>query len=181
VCLIALILLALGLAKAYTVRFRQDVNQLVAWSEDPAVTQDKVHKNLALHRWSDHHLYQLTEIMKDLIGQNLVAGPEAVVTLTPGQFHLYPGGSSSVMYIGVGRGQEGLPGRIKQHQFLLRPRPRRHPRCPALRAVRLGGDLQDRDRYTARSRITAGLLEPKSEELTPPRPEHATPGCHGGC
>lgn len=49
----------------------------------------------------------------------LPAQPGVYVFLTPGHFHLYPGGSSSVMYIGVGRGREGLRGRMKQHQSCL--------------------------------------------------------------
>lgn len=51
--------------------------------------------------------------------KTLPAQPGVYVFLTPGQFHHYPGGSSSVMYIGVGRGREGLRGRLLQHQSCL--------------------------------------------------------------
>lgn len=37
------------------------------------------------------------------------------IFVTPGRFHSYPGGASTVMYIGKAGGREGLRGRLKQH------------------------------------------------------------------
>lgn len=39
--------------------------------------------------------------------------------VTPGHFHAYPGGASSIMYIGKGAGRSGIRGRIKQHVHCL--------------------------------------------------------------
>ncbi|MBB5977269.1 hypothetical protein [Kribbella solani] len=39
--------------------------------------------------------------------------------VTPGHFYAYPGGASSIRYIGKAAGREGIRGRIKQHVHCL--------------------------------------------------------------